>query len=480
MKKVLFFYSAGEAATSLVMNGLYGFALLFYTDALGLPASMAGAALSISIFWEAVTEPAMGYLSDRTRSRWGARFPWIIGGGLSMAAAFVAVWTVPVGIRSDHTATFLYLVIANLLLRTGLSAFSIPYLALGFDIVPSYNGRSRLQAVRQVANMVANFCGPALAWSTFLRDGIAADGSVLIGTRQPANYLHMGVTFAAVSAGLVLLLTWGNRNAVVDNRRARGSIVRSPGLLRSLIDEFGPICKDEFARQIVLLTFLACVAMVLLSSMQSYIYVYFMGFDSAQKVFAHGSTMVAMAAGGAVSAWISARADKKGAVAIGASLSICGAFGLAVAFLPGWLPRSGLLSSMSLFVCLQSLYWFGAGITLPVLAAMIGDASELTRLRTGHAHNGGYAAAFSLAMRLAISFSIMTSGWLLTFIGFESNGHPSESVVWRVGAAGFIGGGTAFLLFLERLRVYPLSRKTFDALAVRPASAAVDLAIEGA
>jgi GPH family glycoside/pentoside/hexuronide:cation symporter len=62
-------YGLGECANSLIMNGFFGFAMLYYTEALKLSPSLAGIAMSVSVFWEAITEPVMGHLSDHTRSR---------------------------------------------------------------------------------------------------------------------------------------------------------------------------------------------------------------------------------------------------------------------------------------------------------------------------------------------------------------------------------------------------------------------------
>lgn len=60
--------------------------------------------------------------------------------------------------------------VVNLLLRAGLTMFFVPYLALGFELCPDYEGRSKIQAVRQVMNMAANLAGPALAWRCSLPD----------------------------------------------------------------------------------------------------------------------------------------------------------------------------------------------------------------------------------------------------------------------------------------------------------------------
>ena len=153
-------YSLGECANSLVMNGIFGFAMLFYTKSLGLDPTWAGLAMSLSVFWEAVTEPVMGHISDNTRSSWGRRHPYILIGGLLMALCFYLIWTVPDFSRGSQMGIFWYLVAMNLLLRTGLTMFFIPYMALGFEMCDDYQGRSRLQGIRQIFNMAAKQTQP--------------------------------------------------------------------------------------------------------------------------------------------------------------------------------------------------------------------------------------------------------------------------------------------------------------------------------
>ena len=77
-------YTLGEGATSLTMNGISGFAMLYYTQALGLSFSLAGIAFAVSSIWDALVDPAIGHLSDNTHSRWGRRQPYILLGGVLM------------------------------------------------------------------------------------------------------------------------------------------------------------------------------------------------------------------------------------------------------------------------------------------------------------------------------------------------------------------------------------------------------------
>ncbi len=87
-------YGVGECVYSLVLNSLFSFAMLYYTEALGLSPAWVGAALAVSLVLEMVIDPAMGYVSDGTRHRFGRRHPWMLAGGLLMAACFYCLWAV--------------------------------------------------------------------------------------------------------------------------------------------------------------------------------------------------------------------------------------------------------------------------------------------------------------------------------------------------------------------------------------------------
>jgi len=126
-----------------------------------------------------------------------------------------------------------------------------------------------------------------------------------------------------------------------------------------------------------------------------------------------------------------------------------------------------------LFVTFHATYWLGNGIMLPIATAMMADVAELHRVRTGVNKDGAYSAVFSLAMRLAISFSLIVSGWTLSGIGFITDtAHTTQTpeAIWRLGLATFIAGPIVYLAALLAIRRYPLSRQRLAALSALPVS----------
>lgn len=459
-------YGIGECANSLITNGFFAFAMLYYTQVLELSPSLAGIAMGVSVFWEAMTEPVIGHLSDQTRSRFGRRHPWILAGGLIMALCFYFSWDVPTSLMGQPLPTFWYLVGINLCLRTGLTMFFIPYVALGFELCTDYDGASKLQAIRQILNMVANFIGPALAWSLFYKDAIGPNGDQTLGTTVRQNFIHMGTVFSLATLILVLLVFWLTRYSIQDTRA--NSLAHSLVRRESFWPDMRQILGDPNPRWIFGFVFFFCVGMMMLSTLQMYIYIYFMKFSPHAKSIVHGLTMVGVAIGAALSPWLAKRYDKKRAVVLGGVLSIACNGLLAVLFLTGISPVDTLYAQV-LFALLHGTYWLGNGIMLPLATAMMADVAELHRSTTGVNKDGGYSAIFNLVMRLSISFSFIITGWLLSCIGVMSAEHtnPSTEAIWRLGVLTFAATplftGAALLL----IKRYPLSRSIINQLKLK-------------
>ncbi len=148
-------YSAADAAANFVFMSMILFQLNFYTDVFGLTASAAAAILLWPRFWDAIFDPVMGVLADRTRTRWGRFRPWVLWTAIPWAVVMVLAYTTPKG--WSIPALIAYAAITNSLLMTLYSMNNMPYSALGGVMTADLNERAQLNSYRFVAVNIAQF-----------------------------------------------------------------------------------------------------------------------------------------------------------------------------------------------------------------------------------------------------------------------------------------------------------------------------------
>jgi len=151
-------YSAGDAAANLVFMTMILFQLNFYTDVFGLSANAAAAILLWPRMWDAIFDPVMGVMADRTETRWGKFRPWILWTSVPWAVVMVLAYTAPDPDWGWSTGMVVaYAGITNTVLMTLYSMNNMPYSALGGVMTADLNERTKLNSFRFVSVNVAQF-----------------------------------------------------------------------------------------------------------------------------------------------------------------------------------------------------------------------------------------------------------------------------------------------------------------------------------
>src|SRR5512136_1200387 len=148
-------YSAADAAANFVFMTMVLFQLNFYTDTFGLSAGAAAAILLWPRLWDAVADPVVGILADRTKTRWGKFRPWILFTAVPWAVVMVLAYTTPRGWSMG--ALVAYAAITNTLLMSIYSMNNMPYAALGGVMTGDINERAKLNSYRFIAVNAAQF-----------------------------------------------------------------------------------------------------------------------------------------------------------------------------------------------------------------------------------------------------------------------------------------------------------------------------------
>ena len=150
-------FGVGDLGGNLFFT-IIGFYLLSYlTDSFGLAAGAAGTAVALGRIWDAITDPAVGYLSDRTRTRWGRRRPYMATGAVFLFIFMIFMFTNP-GITSS-AGRFAYALVMYCLLNTAYTLVNIPYGSLTPELTSDFDERTTLNGFRMSFAVVGTLVG---------------------------------------------------------------------------------------------------------------------------------------------------------------------------------------------------------------------------------------------------------------------------------------------------------------------------------
>jgi GPH family glycoside/pentoside/hexuronide:cation symporter len=154
-------YGVGEFASSLFWITIAFYLMNFMTDEVGISASLAGLALMVGKIWDAVTDPAVGFISDRTKTRWGRRRPWFLFSALPFGILFLVMFTNPQ--FNDQIPSFLWMTFAFILLCSAYTCANVPYNSLLPELSKDFHERSSLSAFKSIFAVTATIFGAVLA-----------------------------------------------------------------------------------------------------------------------------------------------------------------------------------------------------------------------------------------------------------------------------------------------------------------------------
>lgn len=200
-----FGYGVGQIGGQILRDTPALILPIYMTTVLGMEAALAGMVIIIAKFWVVAADPVAGIISDRSDTRWGRRRPFVLGGGLLAAACFVLLFVVPD--ISGQVALFLYMTVIYVMLNTGFSMFSVPYLTMASEMSDDPNERTTLLSFRNACLALGLIVAGALAPKI-----VAYVAQVLGGTARD-GYEWMGWILGVVIAGSTIWVFLGTSRA---------------------------------------------------------------------------------------------------------------------------------------------------------------------------------------------------------------------------------------------------------------------------
>ncbi len=460
-------YAAGQVAQSGGFEAAIGFIFFYYTAVLGLSGSLVGAALAISLAFDAVVDPLIGSISDGARSRLGRRLPVMIAAIPFVVVSVGLLFSPPRGLGA--TSLFAWLTVSSIVVRSSISAFNVPYIALGAELADGYAERSSVVAYRTVVGIFSNVVVIAVAFSVFFsgpgglqrRDGYPGLGwSVAI-------FLLVGMTLCCAgiarhAAGLPRPLTKPGNLAA-----------RLPGELREIFSNGS--FRRLFASAVIFY-----VAVGANSALASHVGIFVWKLPSALLQFSSYAVLLGVLIGVPITPFVQRRMEKKAVVNIGLGMIILSWVILPVLRVTGLLSITG--APVLGFICANGVFG-GIGIGLAVIAypSMMADAADEHEFLFGSRREGLYFSGLGFAAKAASGIGVLVGGFALDLIGFPADAghHPglvlSEPLLRRL----IVGWGPVPAVFgvaaMVVLAGYGISRRRHDEISTALRGAAADV-----
>jgi len=429
-RRTRWIYGSGDIGFSLTSTIVAAYFAIFLTDVVGIDPAVAAAAIFIGRTWDYINDPLVGYISDRTRSRWGRRRPFLLFGALPFGLVFMLMWWIPPIENPIILAAYYGILYA--VYDTASTFVTMPYFALTPELTSDYDERTDLTTTR----MFFSILGGLIAFTIPL---------MIVNGFRPENasrVLLMGGIFGLVSALPLFGVFFGTQE------RKEFMETKQPKLWES-VKAAGANRPFLFGLGIFLFTW---VAMSIIETILLY-YIKYVVQREAQNDLIMATIFVVAMATLPIWQWASRRYNKRLAYIVG--IAFLATVLLTLASLNPSVPLEILL-----ILCALAGIGVAAAHVLPW--AILPDAIEYGEWQTGDRHEGMFYSLITLAQKIASSVAVPAALLIMDAAGYVAN---SESLNPRaVNGIRFVAGPIPAALMFAGIVfaiVYPLGRERF-------------------
>lgn len=440
-------YGVGALSYGIPFQLVSGFFVFYTTAILGLSGTLVGMLVSISIVWDAVTDPVMGYISDKTNTNifLGRRLFYVMTGAVGLALCNYLLWSIDSGLSgAEKTALIGVLII---LLKTFSTVVTTPYLALGAELTSDYSERNSVQSFR-TAFFFLGYLFPAVIGMTLF---FGATPEFESGQLNPGAYPALGLCASLIvllSAAVCIIMTYSKNRAAAPPKQIKSGIA---GMLRETVQALK--CSDF--RNVSLGLLFINTAMGIVGSVGMHVFTFTFGFTSRQIAIVFGSLFLMALVAQPFWNAIANRFEKRTALVACLYINIAvSALFVLLVIMNDWVSQHYLAALPAALLMGLSM---GGSISLPY--SMISDTIDKNAYYSGTRKEGVFYGCATFMYKLSQALAVMLTGILLDAIEFDAEAVQAPHIYLKLGfilPAGFLVCFAAALLFVRK---YTLDRQ---------------------
>lgn len=398
---------------------MIGIFTVVLVEKLGFSGFLLGLTYFIPKFYDALFDLIMGYVSDNTKSKWGRRRQYVLAGAIILGISFALMWQLYA--ENGVTYNFWYFLVVSLIFYSGLTIFSIPYVAMGYEMSDDFHERTNIMATSQLIGQLAWVVAPWF-WVIMADQSLFPSSDVAV--RTLAIYVAIGCAILAAIPAFFI----PSKSTLHENY--------SPIDLKGILGSFGEIKEGLKAsveikpfRKICIATFLIFNAFQTTAGFSYFIIKYYLfkgneeGFGLWPTLFGSVGAIITTVAVIPIVARMSKVMGKKKAFLVSQGISIVGYILLYLLFVPG---------KPYLFLFALPFFSFGIGSLFTLMMSMTSDVIDIDELNTGKRREGSLGAIYWWMVKFGTAVAGLLSGMILSLVAFQSNAatQTDETMFW--------------------------------------------------
>jgi GPH family glycoside/pentoside/hexuronide:cation symporter len=419
-------YSLGDTAANFIFQTMLIFQLSFYTDTFGITAAAAGTLFLVVRAWDAVFDPMMGVVADRTNTRWGKFRPWILWTAVPFGVMGFLTFTTP---AFGPAGKLIYAYVTYTVLMMVYSANNLPYSALSGVMTGDIGERTLLSSYRFVFAMVAAFIiqGLAIPMVKYFGQGNNARG----------YQTTMGIfSFLCIVLFIITFLTTKER------------IRPDPSQKSSIRQDFADLARNGPWIALFFLTLFVFITLSLRGGVMVYYFKYYVGKENLFSLF-NVCGLAATIVGIVCSKALAMRFGKRDVFVAGLSLTVV--FTAVFIFLPA--------AAIPLTFAAEMLRQLAYGFTIPLLWAMMADVADYSEWKNGRRATAIVFSAIVFGLKAGLGFGGAIGGWLLSVYGYVPNQAQSARALLGIRMTASVFPAVTFLIGVVCLFFYKIDKQ---------------------